>query len=163
MLETRNQKKKESPTYDKRGNKGNKPTDTSDPKNHPDCRDDHRTSYEQRSQLLSSYIISRKENIFYSRNIKLALVAQDPLGEAFKVKAFHRCQDNNLIRSQLIPVTSSGQMENRKENHYGSPGIRNTTKDKGSQYKASNEINKYNGPINHQKPKIQQNTESSKR
>ena len=103
VLETRNQKKKESPTYDKRGNKGNKPTDTSDPKNHPDCRDDHRTSYEQRSQLLSSYIISRKENIFYSRNIKLALVAQDPLGEAFKVKAFHRCQVNNLLRSQLVP------------------------------------------------------------
>ena len=61
-------------------------------------------SYEEITNLLSKYIISRKNEIFDRRNIKLALVADDPIGEAFGVKGFHRCQVNNLLRSQLIPV-----------------------------------------------------------
>ena len=56
--------------------------------------------------LLSKYILARKKEIFDPRNIKLALVGNDPLGDAFGVKAFHRCQVNNLLRSQLIPVNS---------------------------------------------------------
>ena len=32
------------------------------------------------------------------------MVKNDPLGEAFGVEAFHRCQVNNLLRTQLIPV-----------------------------------------------------------
>ena len=32
------------------------------------------------------------------------MVEDDPLGEAFNVKAFHRCQVNSLLRGQLIPV-----------------------------------------------------------
>ena len=31
------------------------------------------------------------------------MVENDPLGIAFNVKAFHRCQVNNLLRAQLIP------------------------------------------------------------
>lgn len=49
-------------------------------------------SYEEVTLLLSKYILSRKDDIFDPRNIKLALVANDPIGDAFGVKAFHRCQ-----------------------------------------------------------------------
>ena len=38
-------------------------------------------------------------------NIKVALVHNDPLGEAFGVRAFHRIQVSNLLRSQLLPVS----------------------------------------------------------
>ena len=58
----------------------------------------------QITSLLSKYILSRKNEIFDTRNIKLALVEGDPLGKAFGVTAFHRCQVNALLRTQLIPV-----------------------------------------------------------
>lgn len=61
-------------------------------------------SYDKITQLLSKYIISRKDDIFDPRNLMLALVAGDPIGQAFGVSAFHRCQVNNLLRGQLIPV-----------------------------------------------------------
>ena len=53
--------------------------------------------------LLSTYILTNKTRFFDPRNIKLAIVKDDPLGEAFGVRAFHRCQVNSLLRSQLIP------------------------------------------------------------
>ena len=43
-------------------------------------------------KLLSKYIISKRTTIVDPRNLKLALVENDPLGKAFKVTAFHRCQ-----------------------------------------------------------------------
>ena len=49
-------------------------------------------SYEEVTALLSKYILSRRHEIFDLRNIKLALVANDPLGDAFGVKAFHKIQ-----------------------------------------------------------------------
>ena len=63
-------------------------------------------SYEEITQLLSKYIISRKNDIFDPRNKLLALVANDPISLAFGVKSFHRCQVNNLLKHQLIPVSS---------------------------------------------------------
>ena len=63
-------------------------------------------TYGEITLLLSQYILLQKDTIFDPRNIKLALVAEDPLGEAFGVKAFHRCQVNELIRSQLIPANN---------------------------------------------------------
>ena len=54
-------------------------------------------TYEEITLLLSKYILSRKDEIFDPRNIKLALVGKDPIGDAFGVKAFHRCQVNNLL------------------------------------------------------------------
>ena len=63
-------------------------------------------TYEDITGLLSKYILARKDVIFDPRNIKVALVAEDPIGEAFGVRAFHRCQVNNLLRSQLTPVSS---------------------------------------------------------
>jgi len=61
-------------------------------------------TYEEITRLLSAYILSKKHLIFDKRNIKLALVENDPLGKAFGVTAFHRCQVNALLRTQLIPV-----------------------------------------------------------
>ena len=48
-----------------------------------------------------------KKKFFDTRNIKLAMVQDDPLGEAFGVNAFHRCQVNNLLRGQLTPLSES--------------------------------------------------------
>ena len=65
--------------------------------------DFHNISF-QITRLLSAYILSKKHLIFDKRNIKLALVENDPLGKAFGVTAFHRCQVTALLRTQLIPV-----------------------------------------------------------
>ena len=54
--------------------------------------------YIQVTLLLSKYILARKDKIFDPRNIKLALVANDPIGEAFGVKAFHRCQVKYVLK-----------------------------------------------------------------
>jgi len=62
-------------------------------------------TYEEVTLLLSTYILMNKKKFFDTRNIKLAMVQDDPLGEAFGVNAFHRCQVNNLLRGQLTPVT----------------------------------------------------------
>jgi len=60
-------------------------------------------TYEEVAILLSTYILKHKNRLFDPRNIKLALVKGDLLGEAFGVSAFHRCQVNNFLRDQLIP------------------------------------------------------------
>ena len=54
--------------------------------------------------LFSSYILSKREEIFDKRDIKIAIVRNDPLGIAFGVKAFHRNQVVSLIAKQLVPV-----------------------------------------------------------
>ena len=41
---------------------------------------------------MSKYIMMKKEKFFDLRNIRVALVEEDPLGEAFGVKAFARSQ-----------------------------------------------------------------------
>ena len=64
-------------------------------------------SYEEVTQILSKYILSRKDDILDPKNISVALVSNDPIGRAFGVRAFHRCQITDLLRKQLIPVTSS--------------------------------------------------------
>ena len=37
-------------------------------------------------------MLLKKNDLFDKRNVKLALVDKDPLGNVFGVKAFHRCQ-----------------------------------------------------------------------
>ena len=59
--------------------------------------------------LLSSYILSKREEIFDKRDIKIAIVRNDPLGIAFGVKAFHRNQVVSLIAKQLVPVNQENQ------------------------------------------------------
>jgi len=81
-------------------------------------------SYEEVTLLLSKYILSRKHQMFDHRNIKLAIVANDPLGVAFGVKAFHRCQVNSLLRSQLIPLPEdSCRPDNVIVDSTSSPGV----------------------------------------
>jgi len=80
-------------------------------------------TYEYVTLLLSKYILSRKDQIFDPRNIKLALVDKDPIGEAFGVKAFHRCQVNNLLRSQLIPLIESSRPDEAIVTSTSSPGV----------------------------------------
>eukprot|EP00092_Neocalanus_flemingeri_P026852 GFUD01029108.1.p1 GENE.GFUD01029108.1~~GFUD01029108.1.p1 ORF type:complete len:726 (+),score=117.49 GFUD01029108.1:126-2303(+) len=80
-------------------------------------------TYEEVTLLLSKYILSRKDKIFDPRNIKLALVATDPIGEAFGVKAFHRCQVNNLLRSQLIPANNCRAPDEAIVTSSSSPGV----------------------------------------
>ena len=60
--------------------------------------------YKEIAQLLSRYILSKKDIFFDYRNVKVAIVKGDPLGDAFGVSAFHKCQFNTLLRSQLIPI-----------------------------------------------------------
>ena len=58
------------------------------------------------SKALSQYILARKEKFFDSRNPRLALVENDPLGAALNLAAFHRSQMSSLIRSQLLPLVT---------------------------------------------------------
>ena len=58
-------------------------------------------SYSEVTLLLSKYIISRKDDIFDPRNNLLALVANDPIGDAFGVKAFHRCQVKYVLTYKI--------------------------------------------------------------
>ena len=61
-------------------------------------------AYDEVTELLSKYILSKKDSIFDLRHVKLALVKNDPLGKAFAVNAFHRCQVTSMLRRQLIYV-----------------------------------------------------------
>jgi len=62
--------------------------------------------YDEVTALFARYILSRRMDLFDPRNIKLAFVKNDPLGEAFGVNSFHRLQVTNLINQQLILVPS---------------------------------------------------------
>jgi hypothetical protein len=38
------------------------------------------------------------------RHIKICIVCNDPLGKAFNVNAFHKCQVIQLLRRNIIPL-----------------------------------------------------------
>ena len=61
----------------------------------------------QLTQWMSEYILSKKEQLFDSRNIKLAIVKDDPLGVAFKVDHFHRTQVTSLLKDCLRYISGS--------------------------------------------------------
>ena len=61
-------------------------------------------TFKEASGFFSTYIISRKNHIFDSRNIFVALVAKDPLGDILNVTAFHRSQAAVLLKNHLIPA-----------------------------------------------------------
>ena len=62
----------------------------------------HFFTYTEISSMLSQYILGNKERLFDPRNICVAFVKDDPLGAAFGVDAFHRCQITSLMRKQII-------------------------------------------------------------
>jgi hypothetical protein len=53
---------------------------------------------------VSRYIIFKKNQLLDPRNITLAVVKNDPLGKAFNVNAFDRCQAVKLIKRNILPV-----------------------------------------------------------
>ena len=79
-------------------------------------------SYEETTLLLSTYILRNKKRFFDTRNIKLAIVKGDLLGDAFGVNAFHRCQVNNLLRGQIIPLDPNNIPHKLVVKQYASPG-----------------------------------------
>ena len=54
--------------------------------------------------LSSKIYIYNKDNFIGPRNILICMVHNDPLGKAFNVKAFHRCQLTRLLQSNVIAV-----------------------------------------------------------
>ena len=79
-------------------------------------------TYEEVTLLLSTYMLKHKNRFFDNRNIKLAMVKGDLLGEAFGVSAFHRCQVNNFLRDQLIPYSPDTCPDTAVVVSEGSPG-----------------------------------------
>ena len=63
-------------------------------------------TFKEVAKLLSKYICSRKDSIFDIRNLTVALVSTDPLGEAFELQAFHRNQIHGLMLKQMTPTTT---------------------------------------------------------
>ena len=51
------------------------------------------------------------------------MVGGDPLGEAFGVEAFHRCQVNTLLKKQLIPLPDSGTETRAEVRSNGSSAV----------------------------------------
>ena len=45
-----------------------------------------------------------KEKLIDPRHIKICIVCNDPLGKAFNVKTFHKCQVIQLLRRNIIPL-----------------------------------------------------------
>ena len=78
-------------------------------------------AYKEITDLMSRYIISRKDHIFDKRNIKVALVEDDPLGKLFGVRAFHRCQINVFIQNQLIPCQNDTVSEQALTTYFKYP------------------------------------------
>ena len=56
------------------------------------------------SVYLAKYIIYNKHDFIDPRNKFICMVHNDPLGKAFNVKAFHRCQLTRLLQSNVIAV-----------------------------------------------------------
>lgn len=54
--------------------------------------------------LISTYIMSNHIRLIDKQNKSIAYVKNDPLGKAFKVNVFHRCQLKSMIRQQLQPI-----------------------------------------------------------
>ena len=79
-------------------------------------------SFEEITRFFSTYILRNKQRFIDARNIKVAIVKYDLLGEAFGVSAFHRSQVNNLIRGQIIPVTPGSTTEKAVTTSSGTPG-----------------------------------------
>ena len=61
-------------------------------------------TFAEAAQLLSNYMTAKRVRLVDERNPKVALVQNDPLGTAFNVSAFHKCQVKALMSTQLSPT-----------------------------------------------------------
>ena len=69
-------------------------------------------TYNDITLALSKYILMNKQRFFDTRNITLAMVQDDLLGQAFGVRGFHRSQVNGLLMKQLEPIESGPELDN---------------------------------------------------
>jgi hypothetical protein len=53
---------------------------------------------------LGRYFIYKKEQLRDPRNKSFCVVKNDPLGKAFNVDAFDRCQVVTLLKQNIIPI-----------------------------------------------------------
>lgn len=67
--------------------------------------------YKEITSALSKYIYTNRKTILYPKNTKIAIVKDDPLGKAFGVGIFARCQVTTLLRSQLIKTGEASQFK----------------------------------------------------
>ena len=58
-------------------------------------------TYKETIKLIIQYILSKEEELFLPNCGHIAMVEDDPLGEIFQLKAFHRTQLGGLINQQL--------------------------------------------------------------
>jgi hypothetical protein len=72
-------------------------------------------AYAEITKYLSSYILSKKELFFDKRNIKVALIKDDPLSQLFQVDSFHRCQVTNLLRRHIIYVSAHSEISHNSQ------------------------------------------------
>jgi len=71
-------------------------------------------TYQDISAKLSHYILARKEALFDNRNIMVAIVKNDPLGDVFKVRAFHRDQVSDFLNKNVQQVWREDVGEERE-------------------------------------------------
>ena len=62
-------------------------------------------TFQKVRELVVKYILSNKETLFDTRNIKVAIVKNNPLGKAFQVPAFHHSQLSGLVMRSLVPAS----------------------------------------------------------
>ena len=60
-------------------------------------------TYKETIKLIVQYILSKEKELFLPNCGQIAMVEEDPLGEIFQLKAFHRSQLGGLINRQLAP------------------------------------------------------------
>ena len=72
------------------------------------------------TRLLKKYIYHRHDKIIDLRNPTVALVSEDPLGEAFELQAFHLSQLRSLILMHISSVTTrcNPQRQSRRKMLY---------------------------------------------
>ena len=62
-------------------------------------------TFQKVRELIVKFILSNKESFFDTRNIKVAIVKNSPLGKALGVQAFHHSQLSDLVMKNLVPAS----------------------------------------------------------
>ena len=68
-------------------------------------------TYKEVFQLINSYILHKQEELFAANSL-IIVVEEDPLGEIFKLKAFHQGQLGELIHLHLSPAQDTPKEKN---------------------------------------------------
>jgi hypothetical protein len=60
-------------------------------------------TYGELTALISKYLLEKRQTLFDDRNVRVANLIGDPLGEVLGVLACHKSQVTRLLQEQLIP------------------------------------------------------------